>query len=40
MKEEVSLPSKHVQFKLFKLHGSSSPGLQFVRCGVVQDIES
>ena len=27
MKEELSLPSKHVQFKLFKLHGSSNPGL-------------
>ena len=35
MKEELSLPSKHLQCKLFMLHGSSSSGLQFVWHGVV-----
>ena len=35
MKEELSLPSIYVQFKLSKLHGFPSSGLQFVWCGVV-----
>ena len=38
MKEELSLPAKYVQFKLFQLQGSSSSGLQFVWYGVVWDI--